>query len=405
MVIQLRKGKSLQEGILAPHQRKNPKGEEMKAKKGMKTTFVDLEGSLATLQPRNWITSGVSENLIASDQGISPLIVNKRATSIALASGQLTPVSPPVERQVQRRSRLKSPAAINTPGQEAIELASNPVSPHGRKDARTHCDGLSIDESLDLQDPISTVARESQDYITMQGMLEQGAATQTLLVILAGTGGTGDLCNTWNPMEQLRRREQAQEEVFLRAATGSPLTMQLDSQGDTLSPSTTHLDPPNAPPPQVMATSRCPDERSRCFLTPDQPIRTRDQRPSKGSLPLLQPQRPKASTSGNGRDITCEPRRAPATSSSPNPSEQASKASKKQETSRRHHECDGNRSSPQESRTSSGPKPQFFSEEQQWFQGKEQQKLSLSKIRFPFTHPMEIILMSIAPQIPPILPS
>ncbi|KNZ62048.1 hypothetical protein VP01_131g4 [Puccinia sorghi] len=69
----------------------NPKRKEKTIAKGMTTTLADLESILPPLQPKNLNIYGVSESLIDLNQGISPLVVKKKAASIALVLGQDRP--------------------------------------------------------------------------------------------------------------------------------------------------------------------------------------------------------------------------------------------------------------------------------------------------------------------------
>ncbi|KNZ52400.1 uncharacterized protein VP01_3592g2 [Puccinia sorghi] len=154
-----------------------------------------------------------------------------------------------MERQTQPRKRREPKAAVKTKRQELLVavfaqrhdnatvaatmmLPSPPriiQSPHLEEvQAKPNLINQQITNALDIfktQYQMYSTAREAQDYLTMRGMLEHGAATQTLLVMLAGAGGTGDLCEIWNPrltLDQLQERERAQEEEFLRVATGHP---------------------------------------------------------------------------------------------------------------------------------------------------------------------------------------
>ncbi|KNZ58166.1 uncharacterized protein VP01_1985g3 [Puccinia sorghi] len=171
----------------------------------MTTNLKDLENRLPPLPPKISRIYSVLESGMDLDQGISPLVFNKRASLVALALRQLNLIM------------------------NALDM-------------------------FKTQYQMYSAAREAQDYLTMRGMLEHGAATQTLLVMLAGAGGTGDLCNTWNPrltLDQLRERERAQEKEFLRVATGHPPKTPYVSQGGTLSPireAQTSIEAPSAPP-------------------------------------------------------------------------------------------------------------------------------------------------------------
>ena len=68
--------------------------------KKMNTDLSELERSLPPLPPASSRIYAGSENLIDLDQGVSPLLVNERAASMALMSSQSSPVPPQVERQI-----------------------------------------------------------------------------------------------------------------------------------------------------------------------------------------------------------------------------------------------------------------------------------------------------------------
>ncbi|KNZ50366.1 uncharacterized protein VP01_4463g1 [Puccinia sorghi] len=228
----------------------------------MTNDLKDLEKSLPPL-PKNLRNYRRLERGMDLDQGISLLVVNERAALIVLALGQSTLVPPPVEIQTLPQNRWEPKAVVNTKSQEplvtvvaqnhgnvtvaaAMMLSSPPriiQSPHLEEvQAKPNLINRQIMNALEIfktQYQIYSAQREAQDYLTIRGMLEQRAATQTLLVMIAGAGGMGDLCNTWNPrltLNQLQERERAQEEEFLRVATGHPPMAPYVSQGGTLSP-------------------------------------------------------------------------------------------------------------------------------------------------------------------------
>ncbi|KAA1105395.1 hypothetical protein PGT21_005794 [Puccinia graminis f. sp. tritici] len=179
--------------------------------------FEDLGSSLPSIT--GTATRPQAAETLMSDQGISPALINSRATSLALdtMSNRSTPVPHPIDRQVfpvnsttATGRQILSPTPHQPNPSPFLATSPSPV-PLGPEDI--------IVDNQDLETVINLFneqwntfvqARENQNPRLMRMALVQAASSQEEIRLLAGGAEMLRICENWIAREELADLDRAQ---------------------------------------------------------------------------------------------------------------------------------------------------------------------------------------------------
>ncbi|KAA1063727.1 hypothetical protein PGTUg99_000736 [Puccinia graminis f. sp. tritici] len=206
-----------------------------------------------------------------SELGISPALINSRATSLALetASNRSTPVHRPVDRQVFPVNsttatgwQILSPTPL-LPNRNQFAALSPSPAPLGLDDIIVDNQELeTVIHLFNKQWNTFVQARENQNLRLMRMALVQAISSQDEIRLLAGGAEMLRICENWIAREELADLERAeaaschqtaQRSAAIKPATSTPATVYSTPIGGC----TTNAALPSAAPPPP-STERLP---------------------------------------------------------------------------------------------------------------------------------------------------
>ncbi|KAA1075413.1 hypothetical protein PGT21_034918 [Puccinia graminis f. sp. tritici] len=204
--------------------------------------FEGLGSSLPSVTG-NAMRPQVAETL-RSELGISPALINSRATSLALetASNRSTPVPCPVDRQVfpvnsttATGRQILSPTPL-LPNRNQFAALSPSPAPLGLDDIIVDNQELeTVIHLFNKQWNTFVQARENQNLRLMRMALVQAISSQEEIRLLAGGAEMLRICENWIAREELADLERA--EAASRHQTAQRLAITQTAHQHTVSPS------------------------------------------------------------------------------------------------------------------------------------------------------------------------
>ncbi|KAA1099520.1 hypothetical protein PGT21_010242 [Puccinia graminis f. sp. tritici] len=182
-----------------------------------RSDFTSLSSSLPPINVTG--TRRPAEGAQRSELGVSPALINSRATSLALEtmSNRSTPVPRPVERQnfaiptnTATGFQIQSPTP-RQPNQTLIPAMDQSQAPDGQEDIIVDNEQLeTIINLFNDQWLMFVQAREHQNVPMMRFALQQAIGSQEVIRNLAGGEEMLRICENWIAQEELADLERAE---------------------------------------------------------------------------------------------------------------------------------------------------------------------------------------------------
>ncbi|KNE87945.1 hypothetical protein PSTG_18661 [Puccinia striiformis f. sp. tritici PST-78] len=189
-----------------------------------KGPFSALRDSLPSVNP-------VRTNGPEANQGVAPILVNSRATSLALRSGMSTPVPLPVDRLTV------PPTATPAPEKQDSQSNQGSTSPTASNQTPT-VDNHALETYINMfhaQRNMYEEARKINDLVVMRAALLQAVSSQALIRRMLDYDQMMEVCGDWLADLEVELMESRQR-ALARAATNpepTPTPVEDPSSGRT----------------------------------------------------------------------------------------------------------------------------------------------------------------------------